>query len=178
MSGIHESPCPGLKTTQEDLRGQGHTIKGHERELGGIAETLKRLLDGQAKLFDRTDDLCKDTERQRISLKSIEEDQAEIKHAIGNGLKDDIASKVLEAIKETIGFGARTEVSEKRDQAPEIHTFTDFLNYGFWQLIHQKAWVLPAILIFVLFWFLIWGGAKWGIFGEIPFPKIPPIQGQ
>jgi hypothetical protein len=181
MSSDHKTPCSTVVDARQDIKAIEDDMKEHARELGGIAANLTLLLDGQRKLFDRTDELCRIADQNRMSIKKIEQDQEEMKDKIGNGLKDEIAAKVIGQIKAMIkSHGPCVELREKRqeDKPPAIRSFTDFLNYGWWQLIHEKAWVIPAIMLFLGLWFVIWGGSKWKIFGEIPFPTIPPIQGK
>lgn len=178
MTSDHKSPCPAVVDARDDIKSIEDDMKEHTRELGGISANLTLLLDGQRKLFDRTDDLCRIADQNRMSIKKIEEDQSELKRDIGNGLKDEIAAKVISQVSDLLKKMGVCGSSKKEDKPPAIHSFTDFLNYGFWQLIHEKAWVIPAILLLLGLWFLIWGGSKWKIFGEIPFPTSPPIQGQ
>jgi hypothetical protein len=148
----------------------------HDRELGGVQAYLKTVIDGQRKLFERTDDLCEmqiaSTAETKEFRKSIGDSKDYIREIISEELSKSLAGILNGALDNRKGTEERTSKSiHERDEAgiePIARgPISGFLDRSWNKFLDN----IGPIVITLFLWWIVWAISKSKFFGELPIIK-------
>jgi hypothetical protein len=149
----------------------------HDRELGGVQAYLKTVIDGQKKLFERTDELCElqvaSTTAANEFRKSLGDSKDHIREIISDELKKSLSCVVNGALDSRRGTEERTSKSiHDRDEAGiepiAKGPLSGFLDRSWNKFLEN----IGPILITLFLWWIVWAISKSKFFGELPIVKL------